>query len=266
MTRPLYLQEFTRPAFEEYLAEEANPVAIVATGSLEQHGPHLPLGTDSFRSLAIAEELARRTNSFIVHPTGIGYSPHHMGFKGTITLKASTLRAVVLDTIESLVHHGIKKIFVSNIHGGNVQILGETVRAAKDLFPEASTVFGQLTLDPETRAHMQKYIDVHAGEFETGFILLHRPDLVEMERLTNWVPTMKLPPALDEIFRETDDRALAFSLVMSTMPIMTDQLTSSGVYGFADPRKGNVEDAKRRFDYIVDNYVKFIELWKQVPA
>ena len=100
-----------------------------------------------------------------------------------MTLKASTLRAVVFDTIESLVHHGIKKMFVSNIHGGNVQILGKIVRAAKDLFLRRPSVFGQLRLDPDTRAHMQKYIDVHTGEFETGFILLHRPDLVEMERL-----------------------------------------------------------------------------------
>ncbi|MFP4200081.1 MAG: creatininase family protein, partial [Clostridia bacterium] len=87
----------TRPAFEEYLESEPNPVAIIPLGSIEQHGPHLPLGTDSLAALAAAREVAGRTNSFVVQACLPGYSPHHMGFKGTITFKPKTLSLVIED-------------------------------------------------------------------------------------------------------------------------------------------------------------------------
>jgi creatinine amidohydrolase len=117
-----WVQELTRPAFEDWLDHEPAPVVIIGIGAIEQHGLHLPLGTDSLGVVEFIHEVASRTNSVCVHPCWPGYSPHHMAFAGTITLSEDTLLGVLLDTIESLAAHGVKRFVLINYHGGNDNI------------------------------------------------------------------------------------------------------------------------------------------------
>ena len=97
-----WIHELTRPAFEDWLDKEPEPVVIIGIGSIEQHGPHLPLGMDSLAARSFIHEIAKKSNSVCVHPCWSGYSPHHMAFKGTITLSEDTLLNVILDTISKL--------------------------------------------------------------------------------------------------------------------------------------------------------------------
>ncbi|MFW9893218.1 MAG: creatininase family protein [Candidatus Thorarchaeota archaeon] len=98
-------------------------IALVPLGSTEQHGPALPLSTDHF----IATEFAHRAadmlwdeHKLVVTPTiTFGFSPHHMEFKGTITLSELTLSSLIADVCHSLAQHGFKKIVLVNGHGGN---------------------------------------------------------------------------------------------------------------------------------------------------
>ena len=127
-----WLQELTRPAFEDWLKNEDAPVVVIGLGAIEQHGPHLPLGTDSYDAMAMIQEVAKRTNSVCLLPTWIGYSPHHMGFKGTITFSEDTYLNVLLDTISSLAQHGVKRFVFYSGHGGNSNIMNLAISNISD--------------------------------------------------------------------------------------------------------------------------------------
>jgi creatinine amidohydrolase len=99
MLEKFWLYELTRPAFEEWLKDEPAPTVILGIGSTEQHGPHLPLGTDSLTIREYIYEVAKGSNSLCFHPCWPGYSPQHIGFRGTITLSEDTLIGVLMDTI-----------------------------------------------------------------------------------------------------------------------------------------------------------------------
>lgn len=262
MSEKVMLQDFTRPAFEEYLSSEDNPVAIIPLGSIEQHGPHLPLGTDSFVALKLARIAASRTNSLVVQPCWPGFSPHHMGFAGTITFRWETLMNIILDTVESLVTHGMKKVLLLNAHGGNAQIAALSARLAKRRFgAQVLMPGGSGGSEP---AKLLEEVDVHAGRGETGMALSLFPELVEMDRLEGFQPTAEFPPDVERLRDpEADDAQLRAQLVMAYIGD-THEFTESGVYGFTDPNDADAQQSKKDLDERMEKLVKLIEYWKQI--
>ena len=111
------------PALEAALARD--PLVVLPIGALEQHGPHLPVGVDANSveevALRTAEALRGSEPPTLVLPTlWYGYSPHHMTFKGTVTLRSETFLAVAADIAELILSHGGRRIVLLNGHGGNV--------------------------------------------------------------------------------------------------------------------------------------------------
>ncbi len=108
----------TWPELEQRLEHDRS--IVLPMGSTEQHGPTGLIGTDAL----VAEAVVRRAETLadiLSGPTfNVGYAPHHMGFPGTITLRAETFAAVLTDWITSLVQHGFSHIYVLNGHGGNI--------------------------------------------------------------------------------------------------------------------------------------------------
>ena len=88
-------------------------------GSVEQHGPHLPCGTDYLASLVIGQKVAELVDALLVPFCPIGVTPFHMSFAGTLTLQPQTFIAVVEDICASLAHHGAKRVVFLNWHEGN---------------------------------------------------------------------------------------------------------------------------------------------------
>lgn len=269
MLSKFWIHELTRPAFEEWLDQEPEPVVIIGVGSLEQHGPHLPLGTDSLTIRETIHEAAKRTNSVCVHPCFPGYSPHHMGFKGTITFRESTLTAVLMDTVGSLADHGIKRFVLLNGHGGNTQIVNLTMQLAKREFrvmvaaPEgpSHTATAKARIDRQKR-----HWDVHSGPTETSTALHLFPELVEMERLKGWKPTLNMHPDLIGFLNpERSDYELASQVFRACTEPDTRDFTSSGVYGKNDPGDADPEEARIRFEEKVTFIVDFINMWKTIP-
>jgi creatinine amidohydrolase len=247
--------------------ERASPVGI---GAIEQHGVHLPLGTDSLGARKFIHEVAKRTNSVYIHPCWPGYSPHHMGFKGTITFSEETLLGVLLDTIESLASHGVKRIVLINHHGGNTNIMNLATQIAKRRFKVmVATPSGprDTELAKKIQHRMQKYFEVHSGPRETAYALNYFPELVEMWRLEDWENTFKVDPRLMEFMDpDRDDFELVNQVFMACLEPDTDDFTSSGQYATSDPRTADPEEGKQSAEEGVQFLVDFIELWKTIPV
>ena len=115
------LQKLTRREFREAREAGMFDAAIVATGSIEQHLEHLAFEQDIASSARIAEMAAERLfpSVTLAVPINVGIAEHHMHSVGTLTVKPSTWLAVVFDTVETLMRHGIHKVLILNGHGGN---------------------------------------------------------------------------------------------------------------------------------------------------
>jgi len=265
-----WLYELTRPDFADWLENEPCPVAVIGIGSVEQHGPHLPLGMDSLAIREYVHEVAKRTNSVAVHPCWPGFSPHHMGFPGTITFSWETLMSVLMDTIGSIAYHGVKRFVIMNGHGGNTQIMNLVVQQAKREFGvmvSAPTGPSGTELAKQLADRQKRHWDVHSGPSETGTALALFPELVEMGRLDDWEVTLKLDPKLMK-FLDPDrkDYEVVSQVYSACGQPDTDDFTSSGVYGKNDPRDADAEESKRRFEERVAFVAEFIRVWKTIPT
>ena len=188
MPQRVLMQEMTWPEVERALAEGKTTV-LLACGAVEQHGPHLPTGTDDYLGTAIAERAARIAGNALVAPTlRPGLSEHHMHFPGSFTLRPSTFVALVEDYCESLARQGFSRIVVFPSHGGNA----DTLRAHAPLLARAFQ--GRCEIVVSLRDGMQRIADLlaergvtlgragaHAGYTETSMMLRQLPDLVRME-------------------------------------------------------------------------------------
>jgi creatinine amidohydrolase len=119
-------EEMSRPEVRD-VAEESR-VVVQPVGMLEDHGHHLPLLTDVLITNTICRKVAEKIpESVVLMPIQQhGYSPHHMDFPGSITIKGQTFIEYMLDVIRSIVHHGFRRILLVNGHGSNMPWL-ETV-------------------------------------------------------------------------------------------------------------------------------------------
>lgn len=177
----MYLGDATWPDVQAYLNEHS--LALVPVGSTEQHGPHLPEGTDH----VIAEELARGAateGEYLVTPTvTIGVSPHHRQFPGTLWADAPAFRTYMESVTRNLTYHGIDRVIYVNAHGGNVAPLREVGRRLRD---DGSAYAIEWMWDksiPELVADLFETNGPHAGPKETAMIQYLRPDTVDETRL-----------------------------------------------------------------------------------
>jgi creatinine amidohydrolase len=126
----MYLADESWPDLGAYFDEES--LALVPVGSTEQHGPHLPEGTDHMIAEALAHEVAERTGYLCTPTINIGVSPHHKQFDGTMWVEAPVFRDYVENLTRNLAYHGVDRVIFVNAHGGNVEHLREVGRRLHD--------------------------------------------------------------------------------------------------------------------------------------
>ena len=264
-----WVQDLTRPAFVDWLENEPEPLVIIGIGAIEQHGLHLPLGCDSLGVHEFIYEIASQTNSVCIHPCWAGYSPHHMAFPGSLTFSAETLLNILLETIESFAHHGIKRFVLINHHGGNTQTMNLAVQIARREYKVMiATPSGPK--DTETakkiQDRMDRYFEVHSGPRETAYALHYFPELVEMWRLEDWENGMVLSKQLQEFMDpDREDYEMVNQLFNASLPPNTEDITRNGQYATTDPRKADPEEAAVSMGESVQFVVDFIKLWKEIP-
>jgi creatinine amidohydrolase len=160
--------------------DRGTAVALLPIGSFEQHGPHLPLTTDTLVASTIAVELATVYPVFRLPPLTISCSHEHAAWPGTISISATTLAAIVRDVAASVQHAGASTLVLVNGHGGNY-VLGNVVQEA-NLGPLDMALFPTEQDWEDARAEAglttTGLSDMHAGELETSILLHALPELV----------------------------------------------------------------------------------------
>jgi creatinine amidohydrolase len=183
----LLLEEHTR---EELRALASNALVILPVGAVEQHGPHLPVGTDRFTvehiARAAAKEAAGRIPLLVAPTLPFGSSHHHLPFGGTLSLGTETYYRVLADLAESLITSGFRRIFILNGHGGNTELIQLVARdlALKHSAHLAAAPYWTIAWDAlvAEQAHAAAGLPGHAGAFETALIMALRPELVREPR------------------------------------------------------------------------------------
>jgi creatinine amidohydrolase len=177
----MYLADETWPDLDEYF--DAESLALVPLGSTEQHGPHLPLGTDHLIAEGFAREVAERTGYLCTPTINVGVSPHHRQFTGTTWVDAPEFRDYVESFTRNLAYQGIDRVIFVNAHGGNVDPLREVGRRLRDEEVLYAIEWMWDESIPDLVDELFEQNGPHGGPKETAMIQHLAPELVQEDRL-----------------------------------------------------------------------------------
>jgi creatinine amidohydrolase len=254
--------ELTWPEMREALARQ--PAILLPFGTVEDHGPHLPLSTDNVIVEAICLEVARRAagDALVMPLVSYGLDEHHMDFPGTVTVETETLLRYVADVAASPARHGFTHILIVNGHGSNAavadlaarQVVVRTGMVCAAMSPNAAI---DPTLAEPTLSEMRQSGPggvAHAGEYETAMMLHLRPDLVQMERAVREMGQIKL-----EYFNWDYDEPSVLS-----WQDWWSRMSESGVCG--DPTVATAEFGRALFETTVENFVRLVREFRTIPV
>lgn len=165
---------------------ERHPVAVIPTGSVEQHGSHLPYGTDWFAAHLFAERLANDIDALLLPFTPLGVTPVHMGFVGTISLSPDTFMGMLRDVCESIVKHGARYIVIVNWHEINEPLIRMVASDLQQKLPVRFVVSQAHLISLEM--YGQEVGLTHGGLLEALPVLAYDPSLAKLELGTDPSP------------------------------------------------------------------------------
>jgi len=244
--KPYLISELTWPEAKKRFEE--TDIVLLPVGSLEQHGPHLPLDTDAFDADHLARQVAERCSDpkplvLPLIPYGVSY--HHGDFPGTVSITNDTLSRLVYEIGICVAAKGVKKLVIINGHGGNIPSLkyaAQMINRDTHIFTCVDT--GETSGD-DVEALVETSNDVHSGEIETSTALATRPELVQMGKARKNIPRFS-----SEYLSFSSNRSVEWFS-------RTSKLSRSGVLG--DPTKASAEKGRKIWEVAVDNLVKLVE-------
>jgi creatinine amidohydrolase/Fe(II)-dependent formamide hydrolase-like protein len=243
---PYLLEELTWPEAQARFKEV--DVGLLPVGSLEQHGPHLPLDTDAFDANYLAKQVAAACSDpkplvLPLIPYGVSY--HHGDFSGTIGISPDTLTRLVYDIGINAARNGVVKLVIINGHGGNIpalQFAAQMINRDAHIFTCVET--GE-TSEKDVRALTETPNDVHAGEIETSTTLAVRPHMVRHDKIRKFIPRFS-------------SRYLNFSSRRSVeWYARVARISSTGVLG--DPTKASREKGEKIWALMIKHLVELVE-------
>lgn len=257
---------------EEYL--KTKDTILVPMASTEQHGPHLPLYTDTITAVEISERISEAIGVLHTPPIWAGYSPQHMygvgQGRGTVTLRASTLLNLMNDVARSLIHHGFNRIIFINGHGSNIKVVDPVLRKLR---------YETGALISFVKPYMERYEGIlkglmenppeetpgwHSSELETSQDLAWNPDLVRMERAVD--TRAHIPEFLPTSFSKDDGMPDAEfeGYQYFSFPMDHHEFVENGIIG--NPMRATAEKGEESFRRLSEHVARGVLELQKVPV
>jgi creatinine amidohydrolase/Fe(II)-dependent formamide hydrolase-like protein len=236
------------------LPHKDRAVIVLPLASIEQHGPHLPVYTDSI----ICQEVLGRTLDrlpedfpiWLLPLLSYGKSNEHIAFAGTMTLAAETLMRVLKEIGASVSRSGFRRLAIVNAHGGNTEVVDFVIRDIREqtkLFVFALHLYLRVATPSVGLSEAEQIYGIHAGDVETSILMHCRPELVNRELAPNSIPkhlrTFKQPPFMGPL----------------TFAWLTEDIAPNGVMGDA-----TVATAAKGAHFLDDAATQTAELLRQI--
>ena len=266
------LGNLTYVDIREYLNHK--DTILIPMASLEQHGPHLPLYTDTITAIEVASRVAEMIAVLHTPPIWTGYSPQHMyapgSGRGTITLRSTTLLNLIHDVGRSLIHHGFNRLIFVNGHGSNVKVIDPILRKLRY---ETGALIGFV------KPYMENYVGIleglmenpveetpgwHSSELETSQDLAWDDGLVHMERAD--FTKAHIPDFLPRTFAKKDGMPdVEFEgYKYFTFPMDHHEFIDSGTIG--NPTRATKEKGEESFRRLSEHVARGVMELMKVPV
>ncbi len=257
---------------QEYL--KVKDLILIPMASFEQHGPHLPIYTDTITAVEISRRVAEMIGVLHTPPIWMGYSPQHMHEpgrgRGTITLRSSTLLNVMYDVARSLIHHGFNRLIFINGHGSNVKVVDPVLRRLR---------YETGALISFVKPYMENYVGIlsglmenppeetpgwHASELETSQDLAWDERYVRMDRAE--LTKAHVPDFLPRTFAKKDGMPdVEFDgYKYFTFPMDHHEFIESGTIG--NPLRATKEKGEEAFRRLSEHTARGILELMKVPV
>lgn len=241
----------------EYASIDAEAtIAVLPVAAIEQHGPHLPVSTDTAIMEGMLETVIARLPADIdvrILPVqAVGKSNEHIRLPGTLTLPATTLIEAWTEIGLSVARTGIRKIVVVNSHGGNEEVMSIVTRElrVRETMLAVKTSWQRFGRPPGLYTDLEDRQGIHGGDVETSLMLHFRPDLVDMGKAQNFVSHVGRAEAEFSLLRHTGTHSFAW---------LAGDLNPNGVVG--DASLATAEKGRQTAEFQADG---FIELLKDI--
>ena len=238
--------------------QKACDVVIIPVGSIEQHGYHLPLGTDSYVAQGLAEEAAAKAGVVVTPPIWFGWCPHHMALPGSVSVRAEVLIEYLYDIIESLHAHGFRKFVLLNGHRiVNIAWMQIAAQRAQSKLSVKVVIFDPAYMSKDLIAELGYGPVGHADEIETSHLMHLHPELVHLEKAVD--NPIKGAPLYSVDPRYAHDTLCYVPATKEHIAKLGE--THGGITGM--PSKSTQENGKRYHEYLISNLLHVINNLKQ---
>ncbi|NLE05639.1 MAG: creatininase family protein [Crenarchaeota archaeon] len=248
------LENITWPGIQAYFS--SNDGVIMAIGSIECHGRHLPVGTDTLIPEKLLEMIEDRISMMIAPTVPFGVCPYFEDFPGTINIGEEILYPLVSKIVTSLYKAGARRFIFLNGHGGNIKTLeriGYDIQRKKGLAAILNwwKIVGEIN---------QEWKGGHGGAVETAAIMALNSDLVDENELYEGGSFSDLT----ELLKVVSPSEVAFQNALITIPRNVQSVTDNGWFGLDHPENANVEWGIAMLSKFVDYFCDFIEEFNKI--
>jgi creatinine amidohydrolase len=228
-------------------------IAVLPVAAIEQHGPHLPVSTDtSIMNGMLETVIARLPDDLdirILPVQAVGKSNEHLHAPGTLTLPATTLVEAWTELGLSIARAGVRKLIVVNSHGGNEEIMGIITRElrVREKMLAVKTSWQRFGRPAGMYTELEDRHGIHGGDVETSLMLHFRPDLVDMGKADNFVSNVAKAEKEFALLRHTGTHAFAW---------IAGDLNPNGVVG--DASIATAEKGRLTAEYQADGFISLL--------
>ncbi len=242
------------PTTEYQSIDPATTIAVLPVAAIEQHGPHLPVSTDTTIMNGMLEAVIARLpddlDIRILPVQAVGKSNEHVHAPGTLTLPPATLIDTWTELGISVARAGVRKLVVVNSHGGNEEIMGIVTRDLRVRFGmlAVKTSWQRFGRPDGMYPELEDRQGIHGGDVETSLMLHFRPDLVDMAKAENFASNVARAEQEFDLLRHTGTHAFAW---------IASDLNPHGVVGNASI--ASAQKGKLTAEFQADGFVRLLK-------